>query len=101
MIRLSLTHSLTHTQTNTYLGTLTKQQPQYREALTKTAFDISIQWSGVARLFLISSMLYSLKDAGEKDLLSDPTFVRMNFMLASWGFLGKCFSCIFSLNNAS
>ena len=44
--------------------------PQYKEALSKSVFSISLRWSAVARLFLISSMLFSLKeyaDQGQED----------------------------------
>jgi hypothetical protein len=62
---------------------------QYKEALIKTSFDISLQWSAVSRLFLVSSMIYSLKDAAERDRLSGSTFIQMNYMVAIWALVGE------------
>ena len=62
---------------------------QYKEALLKTSFDISLCWSAVSRLFLVSSMMYSLKDAAERDRLSGTTFIQMNYMVAIWALVGE------------
>jgi hypothetical protein len=55
---------------------------------SKLDFDISLEVSAIARLFLIASMLLTLKDADDKEQLSGKTFVQMNFMLAAWAFIG-------------
>jgi hypothetical protein len=54
-----------------------------------SSFGISLQWSAVSRLFFISSLLYSLKDAAERDCLSETTFVHANYLIAVWAFIGK------------
>jgi hypothetical protein len=48
------------------------------------SFDISLQFSGVSRLFLISSIIYSLKDAAEQNRLGSTTSISMNYMVAAW-----------------
>jgi len=58
-----------------------------QDYLLKTAFEISLQFSGVARLFLISSVIYSLKAAAEQDDLAQTKYIQMNFMIAIWAFL--------------
>ena len=57
---------------------------RYQEAFKRSAFDISIQWSAISRLFLISTMIYSLKDAAERDRLTGSTFIQMNILVGSW-----------------
>ena len=57
---------------------------RYQEAFKRSAFDISIQWSAISRLFLISTMIYSLKDAAERDRLTGSTFIQMNVLVGSW-----------------
>ena len=57
---------------------------QYQDAFKRSAFDISLQWSSLSRLFLIASMIYSLKDAAERDRLDGSTFIRMNVLIGCW-----------------
>lgn len=57
---------------------------RYADAFKRSAFDISIQWSAISRLFLISTMIYSLKDAAERDRLTGTTFIQMNVLVGSW-----------------
>ncbi len=45
----------------------------------------------MARLALISTMIYSLKDAAERDRLSGTTFIQLNWLLAAWAMLGTRF----------
>eukprot|EP00544_Gedaniella_sp_CCMP2646_P014340 CAMPEP_0202489692 /NCGR_PEP_ID=MMETSP1361-20130828/7352_1 /ASSEMBLY_ACC=CAM_ASM_000849 /TAXON_ID=210615 /ORGANISM="Staurosira complex sp., Strain CCMP2646" /LENGTH=229 /DNA_ID=CAMNT_0049119479 /DNA_START=15 /DNA_END=701 /DNA_ORIENTATION=+ len=47
-------------------------------------FNISLQWSALARLFFVSSIIYSLKDAAEQGRLTGMAFIQMNFMIAAW-----------------
>ncbi|GKY96145.1 hypothetical protein MPSEU_000574500 [Mayamaea pseudoterrestris] len=51
------------------------------------AFEISLHWSAVARLFMISTIIYSLKDAAERDRLQGTTFIQLNVMVGIWAFL--------------
>ena len=48
--------------------------------------ETSLWWSAVSRLFLITTMMYSLKDAAERDRLAGTTFIQMNFMIFVWLF---------------
>jgi hypothetical protein len=48
--------------------------------------ETSLWWSAVSRLFLITTMMYSLKDAAERDRLAGTTFIQMNFMIFIWLF---------------
>lgn len=57
---------------------------RYQEAFNRSAFDISVQWSAISRLFLVSTMIYSLKDAAERDRLSGSTFIKLNVLVGSW-----------------
>lgn len=57
---------------------------QYQQALNRTWLDASLQWSAVARLFLISTMIYSLKDAAERDRLTGTTFIQLNRLTGAW-----------------
>ena len=57
---------------------------RYADAFKRSAFDISIQWSAISRLFMISTMIYSLKDAAERDRLTGSTFIQMNVLVGSW-----------------
>jgi len=60
---------------------------RYREALQRSWFEVSLQGSAVSRLFMISTILYSLKDAAERDRLTGTTFIQLNWMLALWSSL--------------
>lgn len=59
---------------------------RYRDALQLSWFDVSLQGSAAARLFMITTMIYSLKDAGERDRLTGTTFIQLNLMLGLWSF---------------
>lgn len=52
---------------------------------TTSILNSSIQWSAVSRLWLFATMVYSLKDAAERDRLSGSTFIQMNFLIGIWG----------------
>jgi hypothetical protein len=68
---------------------------RYKEAFIKRqlytgftiASDMSLQWSGVGRLFMISTMIASLKDAAERDRLTGTTFIEMNILIGLWAFI--------------
>lgn len=47
-------------------------------------FQISIYVSAIARLSMISTIIYTLKDAAERKRLSGTTFIQLNFMLGLW-----------------
>lgn len=53
----------------------------------KSIFEVSLQWGAVARLLMISTMIYSLKDAAERDRLTGTTFIQLNVMVGLWSFL--------------
>lgn len=57
---------------------------RYQKEFTRTWFEISLQWSAVSRLFMISTMIYSLKDAAERDRLTGTTFIQMNILVGFW-----------------
>lgn len=52
--------------------------------MSRTWLDASLQWSAVARLFLISTMIVSLKDAAERDRLTGTTFIQLNRLIGGW-----------------
>jgi hypothetical protein len=74
---------------------------RYMKDLVIGAFEISLQWSAVARLFLISTMIYSLKDSAERDRLRGTTFVQLNAMIGLWALLVAVGQCIYPLGFAS
>ena len=45
--------------------------------------------SELARLWLVSTIVYSLKDAGERGRLTGNTFIQMNYLVGMWMILGK------------
>jgi len=57
---------------------------RYQKEFTRTWFEISLQWSAVARLFMLTTMVYSLKDAAERNRLTGTTFIQMNLMVGFW-----------------
>ena len=57
---------------------------RYQKEFTRTWFEISLQWSAVARLFMLTTMVYSLKDAAERDRLTGTTFIQLNLMVGFW-----------------
>lgn len=52
--------------------------------MQRTWLDASLQWSAVARLFLIATMIVSLKDAAERDRLTGATFIQLNRLTGFW-----------------
>ena len=56
-------------------------------------FNISLQWSALARLSFVASIVYSLKDASERNHLTGTTFITLNFMIALWALSGEF--CVF------
>jgi hypothetical protein len=58
----------------------------YQEDFLKTNFQISLQWSAVARLSMIAVMIYSLKDAAERDRLGGTTFIQLNVLVGMVAF---------------
>jgi len=59
---------------------------RYREALNRSWFEVSLQGSKASRLFMIATVIYSLKDAAERDRLTGTTFIQLNTMLGLWAF---------------
>jgi len=64
-------------------------EAQFYMSYNAPLFNISLQWSALARLFLVSSMVYSLKDASERGRLTGTTFITMNFLIGLWALFGK------------
>jgi hypothetical protein len=60
---------------------------RYQDVFHTSWFESSLAWSGVARLFFISTMVYSLKDAAERDRLTGTTFIQINVMIGAWAAL--------------
>lgn len=60
---------------------------RYREALQRSWFEVSLQGSAVSRLSMIATMMYSLKDAAERDRLTGTTFIQLNVMIGFWAFM--------------
>jgi hypothetical protein len=60
---------------------------RYLKTFQKTLFDVSLNLSAVSRLFMISTMIYSLKDAAERDRLTGTTFIQMNILVGMWAVL--------------
>ena len=58
----------------------------FSSAETATYFSISTRLSKLARFGLMTTVLYTLKDACDRDRLSGTTFVQLNFV-ASAAFL--------------
>jgi hypothetical protein len=58
--------------------------------LGKSLFDISLQWSGVARLFLVSVMIYNLKHLADQEKMTTGTlFIKLNLIVGTWAALGE------------
>jgi hypothetical protein len=57
---------------------------RYRDVFKRFWFEVSLQWSALARLGMISTMIYSLKDAAERDRLTGTTFIGLNVMVGFW-----------------
>ena len=53
-------------------------------------FDSSLHWSAVSRLFLMATMIFSLKDIADHDRMGNGfIFVKLNLMVGTWSALGK------------
>jgi hypothetical protein len=74
---------------------------RYKKDLLIGNFEISLQWSAVARLFMISTMIYSLKDAAERDRLTGTTFIQLNLMIGLWAVLVGIGQAIYPLGFAA
>lgn len=74
---------------------------RFRKEFTRTWFEISLQWSAVARLFMIATMIYSLKDAAERDRLTGTTFIEMNIMVGAWAVLVGLGQAVYPLGFAA
>jgi hypothetical protein len=51
--------------------------------------EASLLTGAFARRILIATMLYSLKDAGERGRLQGNTFIKMDYLIGLWLFLSK------------
>lgn len=56
---------------------------------TSGLLEASLLTGAFARRVLIATMLYSLKDAGERGRLQGTTFIKMDYLIALWLFLSK------------
>jgi len=54
---------------------------------SRPLFDVSLQWSVLSRLFLISTMIFCLKDAAENDKLTSTTSIQLNILIGGWASL--------------
>ena len=70
------------------LSFFTRRLLQHQEELLRTPFDITLLWSAISRLFLVSSLIYSLKDAAERDRLTGSTFIQLNCIIGVWALIG-------------
>lgn len=73
---------------------------RYRQALNRSWFDVSLNGSAVSRLCMVATMIYSLKDAGERDRLSGTTFIQLNAMIGIWALLVAMGQSIYPLGFA-
>lgn len=60
---------------------------RYLKEFGKSLFDVSLKISAVARLSMITTMVYSLKDAAERDRLTGTTFIQLNLLVGTWAVL--------------
>lgn len=74
---------------------------RYQKEFTRTWFEISLHWSAVSRLFMIASIIYSLKDSAERDRLTGTTFIEMNIMVGSWALLVGLSQAVYPLGFAA
>jgi hypothetical protein len=74
---------------------------RYRNEFVRTWFEISLQWSAVARLAMIATVIYSLKDAAERDRLTGTTFIELNVMVGAWAVLVGVGQAIYPLGFAA
>ncbi len=54
----------------------------------QSPFLISLSMSAIARLGLISSMIYSLKEAAEQQRLTELPYIKFNLLLSAWTIAG-------------
>lgn len=61
---------------------------------------ITLYASELARLWLVATIVYSLKDAGERGRLTGNTFIQMNYLVGIWMTLSKlvCNNIAFRMN---
>jgi hypothetical protein len=74
---------------------------RYRNEFTRTLFEITLQWSAISRLFMIATMVYSLKDAAERDRLTGSTFIELNLMIGAWASIVGLGQAIYPLGFAA
>ena len=74
---------------------------RYQNEFRRTWFEISLQWSAVSRLFMISTMIYSLKDAAERDRLAGTTFIQINIMVGFWALVVGLGQAVYPLGFAA
>ena len=74
---------------------------RYRHEFARTWLDVTLQWSTVLRLFMIATMMYSLKDAAERDRLTGTTFIELNIMIGAWALLVGLGQAIYPLGFAA
>lgn len=55
-----------------------------RQGVGLFSLPVSLTVSSIARLTLLSVILYSLKDAAERDRLEGSTFIKLNIMVGLW-----------------
>lgn len=53
----------------------------YQKEFLTTNFEISLKWSAVARLSMLATMIFTLKDAAERDRLGGTTFIQLNTLV--------------------
>jgi hypothetical protein len=74
---------------------------RYQKEFTRTWFEITLQWSAISRLFMIGTMIYSLKDAAERDRLAGSTFIELNLIIGIWASLVGLGQAIYPLGFAA
>ncbi|GAX20906.1 hypothetical protein FisN_1Lh440 [Fistulifera solaris] len=57
---------------------------RYLKEFGKSLFEVSLKVSAVGRLLMITTMVYSLKDAAERDRLTGTTFIQLNLLVGTW-----------------
>jgi hypothetical protein len=74
---------------------------RYQKEFSRTWFEITLQWSAMSRLFMIAAMVYTLKDAAERDRLTGTTFIELNLMVGAWAVLVGLGQAIYPLGFAA
>jgi hypothetical protein len=57
---------------------------RYLKEFGTSLFEVSLKVSAVGRLLMITTMVYSLKDAAERDRLTGTTFIQLNLLVGTW-----------------